>query len=128
MSRSVTFYHKGNFRNIDRFLRKMANGDMYQSLGQLAQKGVQALSQATPKDSGVTADSWGFVVEYSRSGVEIQWTNSNVNNGFNIAVGLQYGHGTGTGGYVSGFDYINPAIRPIFDDIANQVWKVVTSA
>lgn len=128
MSRSVTFYHQGDFKNIDKFLRKMAKGDIYQVLGKLGQKGVAALSSATPKDSGVTADSWGFVVEYGRNGVEIQWTNTNVQNGFNVAIGLQYGHGTGTGGYVTGFDYINPAIRPIFDDIANQVWKEVTSA
>jgi hypothetical protein len=89
--------------------------------------GVDALAKATPSESGLTAKSWGYRIYRNRNSTGIEWYNSNENNGVNIAILLQYGHGTGTGGYVSGQDYINPAIRPIFDRIAEDVWKKVTS-
>jgi len=93
-----------------------------------AQQGVDALAAATPMDSGLAASSWGYDIQQSSSTVTIIWTNSNVESGFPVAIMLQYGYGTGTGGYVQGQDYINPAIQPIFDRIADGVWKVVTSA
>ena len=93
-----------------------------------AQRGVRALAQATPKDSSLAAASWGVQVKRSNNSTTITWTNSDVENGFPVVIMLQYGHGTGTGGYVQGIDFINPAIRPIFDEIAQSVWKAVTSA
>lgn len=124
----ITFESKGDFKNTDRFLKKMSTFEINAALKGLAQEGVRALASATPVDSGLTANSWGFEIRRSRSSFSITWTNSHVVDGRPIAIMLQYGHGTGTGGYVRGRDYINPAIRPIFDRIAEDVWKVVTSA
>lgn len=124
----IKFIHKGNFKKTDRFLDKMKRNDYLKVLNKYGQIGVQALSNATPVDSGTTAESWNFEVKTNRTGATIYWTNSNINRGVNIAVILQYGHGTGTGGYVQGRDYINPAMRPVFDKIANEAWKEVTSA
>ena len=91
--------------------------------------GVAARSLATPRSATpFTAESWGFVIQRSRKSFSITWTNSNTENGFPVAIMLQYGHGTGTGGWVRGRDYINPAIQPIIDEIAEDLWKVVTSA
>ncbi len=109
------------------FLKNMQNLQT-PSVEALAQRGVDALRAATPVESGLTAQSWGYEIEEKNGAIFISWTNSNIVNGVNIAVILQYGHGTGTGGYVSGQDYINPAIKPIFDEIANELWKKVTSA
>ncbi len=124
----IKFIHKGDFKKTDRFLNKMKKQDYLKVLNKYGQIGVQALSNATPVDSGTTAVSWNFEVKTSRTGATIYWTNSNINRGVNIAVILQYGHGTGTGGYVQGRDYINPAMRPVFDKIADEAWKEVTSA
>lgn len=90
-------------------------------------RGVEALSAATPVDTGATSQSWRYEINLDRTRTTLTWLNTNTVNGVNIAIILQYGHGTGTGGYVAGKDYINPAIKPIFDDIANSVWKEVTS-
>ena len=124
----IVFEHSGSFKNLDAFLSKMSKADISSLLNTLAQEGVRALQSATPVDSGLTAASWGCKVSGGRGGYTITWTNSHVVSGVPIAIILQYGHGTGTGGYVAGRDYINPAIRPIFDRIAEQAWKVVTSA
>lgn len=110
------------------FLRKLGKGDVYRGLEAQAQKGVAALISATPVDSGLASDSWSFEIERSGRSVTIRWLNHDIENGFPVAIMLQYGHGTGTGGYVQGQDYINPAMKPIFDTIADQVWKAVTSA
>jgi hypothetical protein len=109
-------------------LRRMKQGDIFKALDAEARKGVSALGQASPKDSGLASDSWDYQIERSGRAVTIKWTNSDVENGFPVAIMLQLGYGTGTGGYVQGRDYINPAMRPIFDSIAEQVWKAVTSA
>ena len=95
-------------------------------LDRYGKEGVRALSQATPTDTGLTAISWSYKVETSRSGAKITWYNTNIQNGVPIALILQYGHGTGTGGYVEGRDYINPAIQPIFDKLAEEAWREVT--
>lgn len=116
----------GGFDNAMKFLKRVSKGEAYRSLDKYAQQGVVALASATPKDSGVTANSWGYEVERTSTGYKINWTNKNVNQEVNIAIILQYGHGTGTGGYVSGRDYINPAIQPVFDKIAQEAWKEVT--
>ena len=124
----VSWSTKGNFNNTERFFSRMLRRQLFQRLGNLGARGVQALASQTPLDTGLTASAWRYEIEVSSSGYTITWHNDNVQNGFNVAVGLQYGHGTGTGGWVQGFDYINPAIKPIFEEIAEQVWGEVTRA
>lgn len=113
--------------SVDHFLRKLLKKDWSQVLKKYAEEGVQALSAATPVDSGKTAASWGYEIEETKSGLTIYWTNSNVNKHVNIAIIIQYGHATGSGGWVEGRDYINPALRPIFDQMADALWKEVSS-
>ena len=124
----VKFEVSGGFTKTERFLNRMNRREYLNVLDEFGRDGVQALRNATPVDSGATAEAWDYEIKRTRNYTEIVWTNSNVNDGVPIAVILQYGHGTGTGGYVQGRDYINPAIRPIFDKIAEKAWKVVTSA
>lgn len=124
----IGFESKGNFKSTEDFLRKMSSGDIFKNLDRYAQDGVDALSSATPVESGETRESWDYEISRTRGSTTISWTNSHVDDGVPIAIILQYGHGTGTGGYVQGEDYINPAMRPIFDKIADKVWKEVTSA
>jgi len=124
----ISFTSSGSFAKTEAFLRQMSKGDILRTLESFGQQGVSALAAATPVDSGVTAQSWGYEVRRSGSSYSIEWTNSHIEDGAPIAILLQYGHGTGTGGYVQGRDYINPAIKPIFDQIAESVWKAVTSA
>lgn len=118
----------GSWSKTESFLRSIYKLDITDILRLYGQAGVQALSSATPVDSGLTAASWGYEIEEKNGSVTITWTNSDVENGFPVAIMLQYGYATGTGGYVQGQDYINPAIQPIFDEIADKVWKAVTSA
>lgn len=118
----------GGFTKTERFLNRMKRREYLNVLDEFGRDGVQALRNATPVDSGATAEAWDYEIKRTRGYTEIVWTNSNINDGVPIAVILQYGHGTGTGGYVQGRDYINPAIRPVFDKIAEKAWKVVTSA
>ena len=123
----IKFKHRGNFNNTERFFKRAQKMDFFRNLEKYAQEGVAALSSATPVDSGLTAASWDYEIIRKKGSVSIYWTNSNINAGVPIAVILQYGHGTNNGGYVQGRDYINPAIRPIFDKIADNAWKEVTS-
>lgn len=118
----------GSTKNTDAFLSRILRGDLFTSLDGYAQQGVDALRQSTPEETGLTADSWSYEIERKGDNTTIWWTNTNVVSGFNVAIGLQYGHGTGTGGWVEGYDYINPALRPIFDEIADAVWKEVQRA
>lgn len=124
----VKFEVSGGFTKTERFLNRMKRREYLNVLDEFGRDGVQALRNATPVDSGATAEAWDYEIKRTRNYTEIIWTNSNINDGVPIAVILQYGHGTGTGGYVQGRDYINPAIRPVFDKIAEKAWKVVTSA
>lgn len=124
----IVLTSKGSFKNTDTFLRKILKLDHYSILCRYGEYGVQALSAATPIDTGKTASSWSYNVEEDGSSGSITWYNSNVNRGVNIAIILQYGHGTRNGGYVQGIDYINPALRPIFEELADKIWKEVTSA
>ncbi len=117
----------GTFNRTKEFLNRMKNGDFFNELDAAGRRGVQALSAATPKDSGLTAASWTYRIERSAAGATIIWDNTHDNKGEKVAVLIQYGHGTGTGGYVLGRDYINPAMVAIFDQIANDVWKKVTN-
>ena len=122
----ITFTQKGDWGRTTRYLDRMKRLQLNSILSRYGQMGVNALSNATPVESALTASSWYYEVESRRGYHSIRWYNSNVNQGVPIAIILQYGHGTGTGGYVRGRDYINPAIRPVFDQIANEVWKEVT--
>lgn len=121
----ITLAVKGDFKKTRRMLEKSKHMDIRNILNKYGKEGVEALRLATPKDSGKTADSWGYKVSYGHDGAAIYWTNSNIVDGVNIAIILRYGHGTGTGGYVRGRDYLSPAIQPIFDDIAESAWKEV---
>lgn len=117
---------KGDFKKADKYFRNLIKASRVEILEKYGNKGVAALSSATPVESGLTASSWSYRIERSGSRVAIYFTNSNINKGVNIAIILQYGHGTGTGGWVEGRDYINPAIQPIFDELAEAAWREVT--
>lgn len=118
----------GGFNNTERFLKSAQKMDIGSVLERYAQKGVSALKNATPMETGQAASSWNYKVTKIRSGWSIVWTNSDLVDGIPLVILLQYGHGTGNGGYVEGRDFINPALRPIFDQIANEAWKAVKSA
>lgn len=122
----ISFRQKGDFSKLTRFLEKAKNAVHLGVLDKYGREGVAALASATPLDSGKTASSWYYEVQHGEGTASINFYNSNVNKGVPIAIILQYGHGTGTGGWVRGRDYINPAIQPIFDKIANEAWREVT--
>ena len=124
----ITVRHKGNFSKTIRYLTKVKGSINIQALHKYGREGVIALASATPVDTGKTANSWYYNIESSQGQIRIAFYNSNIQNGVPIAIILQYGHGTGTGGWVQGREYINPAIRPVFDKIANDVWREVTKA
>ncbi|MBQ8707901.1 MAG: hypothetical protein IJ523_07430 [Succinivibrionaceae bacterium] len=123
----IRIKHKGNFRNTERFFSQAQKATPREILERYGQAGVTALASATPVDSGATAAAWGYEIAQNPDGYSIFWTNTNINEGVNIAVILQYGHGTGTGGYVEGVDYINPALRQVFEQLADEAWREVTS-
>lgn len=122
----IKFGHKGDFSKTFRFLDKAKGAANLGGLDKYAQEGVAALASATPVDSGQTASSWFYEIERGSGSITIHFCNSHINQGVPIAIILQYGHGTGTGGWVQGRDYINPAIQPVFDRIANEAWREVT--
>lgn len=125
---AIGFESKGSFRRTEKFLAAMQKLDVQGVLEEAGREGVKALQAATPTDSGLARSSWGYEISRTAGSLSIIWTNGDVENGFPVALMLQYGYGTGTGGYVQGRDYINPAMRPVFDKIADKVWKVVTSS
>lgn len=126
MASIIHYTHKGDFSKSDAFLRKILKLDLDSVLKRYGELGVEALAKATPVDTGKTAASWDYNITKTKNSVTITWTNSNVVNGVPVALLIQYGHGTGTGGYVQGRDYIKPAIRPIFDNLAKDLWEEVT--
>lgn len=123
----ISFSSKGNFSKTTKFLNKLLKQDYLNVLDKYGQKGVEALRRATPKDSGLTADSWDYEITKKGSDVRIHFVNSNIQNGANVAILLQYGHATKSGGFVQGVDYINPALQPIFEKLADEAWKEVNS-
>lgn len=125
---AISFTTSGSTTRTMKFLQRMQAPDLFSGFDSLGRRGVEALAANTPTDSGLTANSWSYEIETKNGVTTITWFNSHTVDGVNIAIILQYGHGTGTGGYVAGRDYINPAIQPIFDEIANDMWKKVTSA
>ena len=124
----ITVKQRGDFRKTTQFLTKASKADAYDILEKYGKAGVTALSAATPKDTGRTASSWTYKIEKTGKGYSLSWHNSNVNRGVNIAVILQYGHGTRNGGYVVGIDYINPALRPVFDKLSTELIREVTGS
>ena len=125
MPKIIVFKQKGNFKRTRKFLKRCSNLQLDDLLDQYGKEGVEALARATPKDTGKTAASWSYAVHKSDGRITITWSNSNIVDGVPIAVILQYGHGTRNGGYVEGVDYINPAMRPIFERIAQRAWGEV---
>jgi hypothetical protein len=124
----ISYEVHGSFKNMEKFLLAMQKLDPLKIMDSCGREGANALAAATPRESGLAAESWGYQTSAQSGVYTITWTNRDIESGFPVAIMLQYGHGTGTGGYVSGRDYINPAIRPIFDKIADKLWKAVTSA
>lgn len=125
----ISVTSKGNFDNLERFLKKNKKIDVDHYLEKFGQAGVEALAKATPKDTGLTSESWYYEIEKNKNYTKITWCNSNVvDDWYNVAIGIQYGHGTASGVYVQGVDYINPAMRTIFDELAEQIWEEVKDA
>ena len=122
----ISFRQKGDFSKLTSFLEKTKEAVKFRDLNRYGDEGVAALKSATPVDSGLTANSWYYKIEEGNGSVSIVFHNSNIQNGVPIAVILQYGHGTRNGGWVQGRDYINPAIQPLFDRLANDAWREVT--
>ena len=121
----ISFRQKGDFSKLSSFLERAKEAVKLGDLDRYGREGVAALSSATPVDTGLTANSWYYEIKRDKESVTISFHNSNIQNGIPIAIILQYGHGTGNGGWVEGRDYINPSIQPIFDEIANNAWKEV---
>lgn len=124
----ITFTHRGDFKKVDNWLERLMNLRGAGVLDKYGRMGVEALSKATPVDTGLTASSWYYEIQRTDTTVSIYFMNSHRNQGVPIALILQYGHGTGTGGYVEGRDYINPALQPVFDKMCDELWKEVTSS
>lgn len=122
----ISFRQQGDFSKLTSFLERAKEVVKIGDLDKYGREGVAALASATPVDSGLTANSWYYEIQHTNGTATITFNNSNIQNGVPIAIILQYGHGTGTGGWVQGRDYINPAIQPVFDEIAENAWKEVT--
>lgn len=123
----IVIRQQGDFSKLSKYLERLKETARLGILDKYGREGVAALASATPKDTGLTANSWYYEIKRTNNSISLNFGNSNIQNGVPIAIILQYGHGTGTGGWVEGRDYINPAIQPIFDKIANDAWKEVTS-
>ena len=123
----IRIKQKGDFSKATRYFERVKAASRLKILHEYGRKGVAALKAATPVESGKTAESWYYEIVSANGRSSLEFKNSNVNQGVIIAIILQYGHGTGTGGWVQGRDYINPAIQPIFDELANKAWREVTS-
>ena len=122
----ISFRQKGDFSKLNRYLERVKESAKIGVLDKYGREGVAALASVTPVETGKTANSWYYEIKRQNGSVSIEFKNSNIKDGIPIALILQYGHGTGTGGWVQGRDYINPAIQPIFDRIADSAWKEVT--
>lgn len=125
MARVISVHTTGDFRKTEGLLHNIIQRKYRNKLNHYGVLGVQALQAATPKDTGLTAESWSYEIVEEDGGLALYWKNSNRNDNVLVAILLQYGHGTRTGGYVEGIDYINPALRPVFEQMAREVWKEV---
>lgn len=122
----IKVIHKGDFNHIERFFNRVLKRGYLNILADYCERGVAALREATPTESGETAEAWGYEIESGNGITTIWFTNSHENNGVNIAILLIYGHGTRNGGYVQGNDFVTPALQPIFQDLADKMWREVT--
>lgn len=122
----VSFKQKGDFSKIDKYLVSLNASVKHIDLDAYGRAGVEALAAATPVDTGLTASSWSYEIKRTKTRTSIEFKNSNRQNGVLIAIILQYGHATNNGGWVEGRDYINPVIRPLFDEIVEKAWREVT--
>lgn len=122
----ISFRQKGDFSKLTKYFERVKEAAKLGVLDKYGREGVAALASATPTETGKTASSWTYEIEHQNGSVSIVYSNTNINKGVPIAIILQYGHGTGTGGWVQGRDYINPAIRPVFDRLADEAWREVT--
>lgn len=122
----VVMKQSGSLKNFEGFLYKNRKRRLYQLLNEYGKQGVELLRDATPADTGKTATGWDYEIEVSSQGVSLYWVNNNVNEGVPIAILIQYGHATRSGSYVQGVDYINPALRPLFESMATKLWKEVS--
>lgn len=122
---AIKFSHRGNFDRTEKFLKKSKNKDYRAIFEKYGNIGLERLRANTPKDSGVTAESWNYEISYRKGRINICWTNSHFNGGLPIVILIQYGHGTTGGTFVEGRDFINPAMKPVFDEIAENLWKEV---
>lgn len=122
----ISFRHQGDFSKVTGFIEKARESVKLGNLDKYGREGVSALASATPVDTGLTANSWYYEITHKQGSATITFKNSNIQNGVPIAIILQYGHGTRNGGWVEGRDYINPAIQPVFNRIADEAWKEVT--
>ena len=127
MSRMIKITQRGDFSKVTGYLEKLKEGFRRSILDKYGKRGVEALSAATPVNTGLTAQSWSYKIQNTKGRASITFVNSNVNKYVNVAIILDTGHGTGGGGWVQGRHYIEPAIRPIFDELANEAWKEVSS-
>lgn len=121
----IIFKQKGDFSKLDKFFERALESFDLGLLDKYGRRGVEALSKATPVDSGKTAASWDYTIQRNKGSTSLVFTNSNINDGVPIAIILQYGHGTRNGGYVQGIDYINPAVQPVFEELAETAWREV---
>lgn len=128
MSDVIKVKQRGKFKKTDIFFDGLLTTAQFKRIEEYAKMGIQALQEATPKDTGLTSQSWYYEIKRTERGLTIEWLNSNVNKGYNVALLIQYGHGTRDGSYIAGIDYINPALRPVFEAIGNDVWKEVTQS
>ncbi len=123
----ITLKSRGDFKKTENFFKRVGKGDYLKGLKLFGDEGVKALQEATPKDTGKTANSWFYRIIKNKTGIHLVWSNSNINNGASVALLIQYGHGTPSGYYIEGIDYINPALKPLFEKIARNVWLEVTN-
>lgn len=122
----VTFTSRGSFNNMERYLKRVTKWNPRSILEKHAQAGVNALRAATPSETGLAANSWGYIITGKNGVWTITWTNSDIEDGFPVALSIQLGYSTGTGGYIPGRDYINPALRPVFEQLAADGWRELT--
>lgn len=123
----ITVTSKGSFSKTERFLKKALGRDYMNALHEYGRKGVECLASASPKDTGLMSTSWRYEIQQEGTGISIVWHNDDIEGGCNVALLVQYGHGTRSGYRIQGRDFINPALRPVFDDLAEKAWKEVTS-
>ncbi len=125
---SITVKQRGSFDKTKRYFERLSNSTQLIDLKKYGAEGVRALASNTPVDTGLTASSWEYEIQKTKNSIMIGWYNTNTHDGYNVALLIQYGHGTKNGGYVSGIDYINPSLKPIFEKMSKEIWAEVTKA